>query len=198
MTSYRILDTSGYRRGTPRATLEPQIKMSCVVNILDAASIYNFCVASMHSLNLLFITGNEPTITGCSAQFLLKFDFLLFRSFGLGPGKQMAVPTSLALHKRFRRRLHPNLHRQLRPEVMDDIQDTTLLCIDLAPTQVRHFKQCVIGGNTRLRQEHCVIPRGGAYADLAASHYRDCVRSKDGRWKLRSSIAVPSHVGMFW
>ena len=35
-----------------------------------------------------------------------------------------------------------------------------------------------VGGNTRLRQEHCMIPRGGTYADIAASHYHDCVRSK--------------------
>ena len=31
-------------------------------------------------------------------------------------------PTSLSLHKRFWRRLHPDLHRQLRPEMLDDIQ----------------------------------------------------------------------------
>ena len=34
----------------------------------------------------------------------------------------MSSPTSLSLHKRFRRRLHPDLHRQLRPEMLDDIQ----------------------------------------------------------------------------
>ena len=50
-----------------------------------------------------------------------------------------------------------------------------------------------IGGKSRLRQE-----QGGTYADIAASHYHDCIHSKDGRWKLRSSIAVPSYVGMFW
>ena len=55
-----------------------------------------------------------------------------------------------------------------------------------------------IGGSARLRQPHCTIPRGGTYADIAASHYYDCIHDKDGRWKLRSSIAVPSYVGMFW
>ena len=55
-----------------------------------------------------------------------------------------------------------------------------------------------IGGSARLRQHHCTIPRGGVYADIAASHYYDCVHAKDGRWKLRSLIAVPSYVGMFW
>ena len=34
----------------------------------------------------------------------------------------LSSPTSLSLHKRFRRRLHPDLHRQLRPEMLDDIQ----------------------------------------------------------------------------
>ena len=55
-----------------------------------------------------------------------------------------------------------------------------------------------VGGVARLRQPHCVIPRGGTYADIAASHYYDCIHAKDGRWKLRSSIAVPSYLGMFW
>ena len=47
-------------------------------------------------------------------------------------------------------------------------------------------------------QDHCMIPRSGTCADIAASHYYDCIHAKDGRWKLRSSIAVPSYVGMFW
>ena len=34
----------------------------------------------------------------------------------------LSSPTSLSLHERFRRRLHPDLHRQLRPEMLDDIQ----------------------------------------------------------------------------
>ena len=34
----------------------------------------------------------------------------------------LSSPTPLSLHKRFRRRLHPDLHRQLRPEMLDDIQ----------------------------------------------------------------------------
>ena len=34
----------------------------------------------------------------------------------------LSSPTSLSLHKRFRRRLHPDLHRQLRPKMLDDIQ----------------------------------------------------------------------------
>ena len=55
-----------------------------------------------------------------------------------------------------------------------------------------------IGGAARLRQSHCSIPRGGTYADIAASHYYDCIHAKDGRWKLRSCIAVPSYLGMFW
>ena len=55
-----------------------------------------------------------------------------------------------------------------------------------------------IGGVARLRQPHCVIPRGGTYADIAASHYCDCIHAKDGRWKLQSSIAVPNYLGMFW
>ena len=55
-----------------------------------------------------------------------------------------------------------------------------------------------IGGVARLRQPHGVIPRGGTYADIAASRYYDCIHAKDGRWKLRSSIAVPSYLGMFW
>ena len=54
------------------------------------------------------------------------------------------------------------------------------------------------GGTARLRQHHCTIPCGGVYADIAASHYYDCIHAKDGRWKLRSSIAVPSYMGMFW
>ena len=41
----------------------------------------------------LFIIGNEPTTTGCSAPFLLKFDFLLY----LGRGKQVAVRSSTSL-----------------------------------------------------------------------------------------------------
>ena len=55
-----------------------------------------------------------------------------------------------------------------------------------------------IGGTARLRQQYCTIPRGGVYADIAASQYYDCIHAKDGRWKLRSSIAVPSYMGMFW
>ena len=35
----------------------------------------------------------------------------------------ISTPASLTLHKRFRRRLHPNLHRQLRPDMMEDIQE---------------------------------------------------------------------------
>ena len=34
----------------------------------------------------------------------------------------LSSPTSLSLHKRFPLRLHPDLHRQLRPEMLDDIQ----------------------------------------------------------------------------
>ena len=34
----------------------------------------------------------------------------------------LSSPTSLGLHKRFRRRLHPDLQRQLRPDALDDIQ----------------------------------------------------------------------------
>ena len=34
----------------------------------------------------------------------------------------LSSPTSLLLHMRFRRRLHPDLHRQLRPEMLDDSQ----------------------------------------------------------------------------
>ena len=34
----------------------------------------------------------------------------------------LSSPTSLGLHTRFRRRLHPDLQRQLRPEMLDDIQ----------------------------------------------------------------------------
>ena len=63
---------------------------------------------------------------------------------------------------------------------------------------VRSNRPICIGGAARLRQSHCSIPRGGTYADIAASHYCDCIHAKDGRWKLRSSIAVPSYVGMFW
>ena len=40
-----------------------------------------------------------------------------------------------------------------------------------------------------------MILRGGTHAHIAASHYHDCVGSKDGPRKLRSSIAVPSYVG---
>ena len=39
-----------------------------------------------------------------------------FRRHSLSP------PTSISLHKRFRRRLHPDLQRQLRPDILDDIQ----------------------------------------------------------------------------
>ena len=63
---------------------------------------------------------------------------------------------------------------------------------------VHSHRPICIGGAARLRQPHCVIPRGGTYADIAASHYYDCIHAKDGRWKLRSSIAVPSYLGMFW
>ena len=63
---------------------------------------------------------------------------------------------------------------------------------------IRSSRPLCIGGKSRLRQEHCMIVRGGTYADIAASHYHDCIHSKHGRWKLRSSIAVPSYVGMFW
>ena len=34
----------------------------------------------------------------------------------------LSSPTSLGLHKRFRRRLHPDLQRQLRSDMLDDIQ----------------------------------------------------------------------------
>ena len=34
----------------------------------------------------------------------------------------LSSPTSFGLHKRFRRRLHPDLQRQLRPDMLDDIQ----------------------------------------------------------------------------
>ena len=34
----------------------------------------------------------------------------------------LSSPTSIGLHKRFRRRLHPDLERQLRPDALDDIQ----------------------------------------------------------------------------
>ena len=63
---------------------------------------------------------------------------------------------------------------------------------------IRTDRPVCIGGTARLRQQHCTIPRGGVYADIAASHYYDCIHAKDGRWKLRSSIAVPSYMGMFW
>ena len=63
---------------------------------------------------------------------------------------------------------------------------------------VHSSRPLCVGGKSRLRQEHCMVPRGGTHADIAASHYYDCIHSKDGRWKLRSSIAVPSYVGMFW
>ena len=63
---------------------------------------------------------------------------------------------------------------------------------------VHSHRPLCVGGVARLRrlrQPHCVIPRGGTYADIAASHYNDCIHAKDGRWKLRSSIAVPSYLG---
>ena len=63
---------------------------------------------------------------------------------------------------------------------------------------IRTERPVCIGGSARLRQQHCTIPRGGVYADIAASHYYDCIHAKDGRWKLRSSIAVPSYMGIFW
>ena len=63
---------------------------------------------------------------------------------------------------------------------------------------IRTERPVCIGGSARLRQQHCTIPRGGVYADIAASHYYDCIHAKDGRWKLRSSIALPSYMGIFW
>ena len=63
---------------------------------------------------------------------------------------------------------------------------------------IRTERPVCIGGSARLRQRHCTIPRGGVYADIAASHYYDCIHAKDGRWKLRSSIALPSYMGIFW
>ena len=59
-------------------------------------------------------------------------------------------------------------------------------------------RRSIIEDEARLRQPHCTIPCGGTYADIAASHYYDCIHAKDGRWKLRSSIAVPNYLGMFW
>ena len=41
-----------------------------------------------------------------------------------------------------------------------------------------------IGGSARLRQPHCTIPRGGTYADIAASHYYDCIQ----RWQVETPL----------
>ena len=60
---------------------------------------------------------------------------------------------------------------------------------------VHSHRPICIGGAARLRQPHCVIPRGGTYADIAASH--DCIHAKDGRWKLRSSMYLDVLVKFF-
>ena len=42
-----------------------------------------------------------------------------------------------------------------------------------------------------IRQQHVLVSRGGVLADTAAAHFHDLVRSREGRWKLRSALAAP-------
>ena len=56
----------------------------------------------------------------------------------------LSSPTSLGLRKRFRRRLHPDLQRQLRPEMLDDIQaHYSILYISWDLIQAHRSKPCV-------------------------------------------------------
>ena len=59
---------------------------------------------------------NAPWVHRLLRKIGFREHFVDFRRHSL------SSPTSISLHKRFRRRLHPNLHRQLRLEMLDDIQ----------------------------------------------------------------------------
>ena len=106
-------------------------------------------VISMRFWNRRFIIGIDQRTVGFIALFPLKFDDLIQSGYKRANG---SVLTSMplvytgsfarlvfasilltfadmpfgsciqTLQKLFRRRLHPNLHRQLRPEALDDIQ----------------------------------------------------------------------------
>ena len=116
------------------------------------ANFYNYFGDVMPSSNLRFTTGSDPTLTGFSVPFRSrsnissvwvqesKWQYLLrphlnapwvhrlLRKVGFREHlvdfrrHSLSSPTSLGLHKRFRRRPHPDLQRQLRPEMLDDIQ----------------------------------------------------------------------------
>ena len=55
-----------------------------------------------------------------------------------------------------------------------------------------------LGGTSMIRQQHVLVSRGGVLADTAAAHFHDLVRSREGRWKLRSTLAAPAYVAIFW
>ena len=62
----------------------------------------------------------------------------------------------------------------------------------------RSYRPFCVGGTTTIRQGHASIPCGGVIADTAASHVHDLLRAKDNRRKLRSSLAIPEFVCLFW
>ena len=43
-----------------------------------------------------------------------------------------------------------------------------------------------------IRQQHALVSRGGVLADTAAAHFHDLVHSREGRWKLWSTLAAPA------
>ena len=62
---------------------------------------------------------------------------------------------------------------------------------------ITYSRPWCIGGTSMIRQ-HIWVSRGGVLADIAAAHFHDFVHSRAGRWKLRSTLAVPAYVAIFW
>ena len=78
---------------------------------------------------------NAPWVHRLLRKICFREHLVVFRRHSL------SSPTSLGLHQRFRRRLHPDLQRQLRPEMLDDIQAHY-------STGIQH--RCVVPGYARL------------------------------------------------
>ena len=147
-----LASTSGFRHGTAHATLELQIRMFYTGSIPVAANFSNFCGDNMLSSELHYWKRSNNYWLFCALpieirlptfsvwvqeskwQYMLRphlnapWIHRLLRKIGFREHlvdfrrHSLSSPTSLSLHKRFRRRLHPDLHRQLGPEMLGDIQ----------------------------------------------------------------------------
>ena len=126
----------------------------------------------------------------------------------------LSSPTSLGLHKRFRRRLHPDLQRQLRPDMLDDIQAhysilyqlgsntgasfqamRDLLSAAFPPTQLYYFLRLSVFVNKpfRSKAQKLVLRKRQLQLLLPPLHVRNW-KAQLGTW-LQSWIA--SHRDLF-